>query len=467
MSVSLKESYDIAYDGSENAARMDLFIDTSDDLAGLTHFDSIKLLQGSTAEDISTGDKYMMQTGGTWVLQPSSNVFSNVYTKAEIDAIIANYYTSAQTDEYYQWVIVTIDTDVLPLAFLSDGTPLTAWSITGDMTQTGTPTPTVPITPEECGERTGNLFDNDTVYTDFKTSNGFSGTASQISPVVTTCFTSSDIGKTFTASCKISNVQTVTNVRIKANVNESNLSGTMINTSGTSVLTFTVETVNDSISLTYSTNGSGTYDFEGIMLVEGSEPANYEPYGKYKIPITNGNTTYNVYLSEPLRKIGDYGDTVASDGTVVRRIKKLVLTGQETGWEQITDYPNRYFRLNIGASGAALSDTGVSSHFERKSIISTNSDVGFNIRILGLVSYIYIRPVMADITYNTASFKQWLSDEYSADHPVEVWYVLANPVTEQITAPTITPQKGANTLTVGTTLPPSEVSITGGIREGV
>ena len=88
MSVSLKESYDIAYDGSENAARMDLFIDTSADLAGLTHFDSIKLLQGSTAEDISTGDKYMMQTGGTWVLQPIANAFQNVYTKAETDALI-------------------------------------------------------------------------------------------------------------------------------------------------------------------------------------------------------------------------------------------------------------------------------------------------------------------------------------------------------------------------------------------
>lgn len=90
MSVSLKESYDIAYDGSENAARMALFIDSAADLTGLTHFDSIKLLQGSTAEDISTGDKYMMQTGGTWVLQPSSNVFSNVYTKAESDSLLAN-----------------------------------------------------------------------------------------------------------------------------------------------------------------------------------------------------------------------------------------------------------------------------------------------------------------------------------------------------------------------------------------
>jgi hypothetical protein len=72
MSVSLKQSYDIEYDGTANVARMDLFVDTAADLEGLTTFDTITLLQGSTAADISTGDKYMMQTNGTWVKQPST-----------------------------------------------------------------------------------------------------------------------------------------------------------------------------------------------------------------------------------------------------------------------------------------------------------------------------------------------------------------------------------------------------------
>ena len=44
---------------------------------------------------------------------------------------------------------------------------------------------------------------------------------------------------------------------------------------------------------------------------------------------------------------------------------------------------------------------------------------------------------------------------------------LVTPTTETVTVPTLTPTKGSNTLTVNTTLPPSEVSITGGIREGV
>ena len=88
MSVGLKQSYDIEYDGTANVARMDLFVDTAADLAGLTTFDSITLLQGSTAEDISTGDVYMMQSNGTWIKQPSKSPWSDVYTKSEVDALL-------------------------------------------------------------------------------------------------------------------------------------------------------------------------------------------------------------------------------------------------------------------------------------------------------------------------------------------------------------------------------------------
>lgn len=87
MSVSLENSYDIWYDGTDNVSRFDLFIDSSADLSGLTHYDNVKLAQGSKATDISTGDIYRMTSAGSWILQPQS-IFQNVYTKAEIDSII-------------------------------------------------------------------------------------------------------------------------------------------------------------------------------------------------------------------------------------------------------------------------------------------------------------------------------------------------------------------------------------------
>jgi len=63
-----------------------------------------------------------------------------------------------------------------------------------------------------------------------------------------------------------------------------------------------------------------------------------------------------------------------------------------------------------------------------------------------------------------SAFRQLLTDSYAAGNPVTVWYVLATPTTEQVTAPTLTPAIGNNTLAIGTTLQPSSVSITGHIK---
>lgn len=88
--LTLKHSDEIAYNGSNNVARMDLYADTAADLTGVTTFDSIVLQSGSSAYDIATGDIYMLQSGGTWVKQPSNNAFDNVYTKTEIDDIVTD-----------------------------------------------------------------------------------------------------------------------------------------------------------------------------------------------------------------------------------------------------------------------------------------------------------------------------------------------------------------------------------------
>ena len=88
MSAYLKFSYDIEYDGTYNTCRMDLYVDTAADLAGLAFFDGIKLLPGSSAKDIATGDEYLLNGSGSWIKQPSSNQFANVYTKSEIDSMI-------------------------------------------------------------------------------------------------------------------------------------------------------------------------------------------------------------------------------------------------------------------------------------------------------------------------------------------------------------------------------------------
>ena len=86
--ITMKQSYEIEYDGTHNVCRMEIFVDTASDLSGLDNLDGVYFLAGSTAYDISTGDLYMMNSSGTWILQPSANQFENVYTKSETDAIV-------------------------------------------------------------------------------------------------------------------------------------------------------------------------------------------------------------------------------------------------------------------------------------------------------------------------------------------------------------------------------------------
>lgn len=49
-------------------------------------------------------------------------------------------------------------TGIPPLSFTADGTPLLDYLISGNMSQTGTPTPDSPVMPQGTGERTGNLL---------------------------------------------------------------------------------------------------------------------------------------------------------------------------------------------------------------------------------------------------------------------------------------------------------------------
>ena len=49
---------------------------------------------------------------------------------------------------------------VPPLNFRSNGQPLIEYAIYGNMQQSGTPTPTSPIYPSECGERTAQLYNS-------------------------------------------------------------------------------------------------------------------------------------------------------------------------------------------------------------------------------------------------------------------------------------------------------------------
>ena len=352
-------------------------------------------------------------------------------------------------------------TGVPPISFKSDGTPLTAWSIIGNMVQSSVPTPSAPITPEECGEKTGNIISIDMLSNDISLiSNtglpqlgyGRVGTENPIDvsayTYVTLSYNNDDVYFMYSLYSGSTYIGRYTNNRSGSTVDVSNADKMYI--------CFYKET---NILKSYLSN---------IMLNSGSTAMDYEPYG-YKIPITNGNTTYNIYLTESLRKIGDYGDSVSSDGTVTRRIKKIVLDGTETYTKNNTSATDYLYYAGRGSLlPSSISQTPIMcSHLQEVATAPTGENTGisttnnFNAVYLNFGADI----MNAQTSGNTANgLKEYLAAQYSAGTPVCVWYVLATPTTETVTAPTITPAKGANTLSIGTTLAPSEVSITGGIK---
>lgn len=62
--------------------------DTAADLPANTA--DLVYIVGSYATAIDTGGIYKINSAGTWILQPSGDVFQNVYTKSEIDSIVSD-----------------------------------------------------------------------------------------------------------------------------------------------------------------------------------------------------------------------------------------------------------------------------------------------------------------------------------------------------------------------------------------
>ena len=189
--------------------------------------------------------------------------------------------------------------------------------------------------------------------------------------------------------------------------------------------------------------------------------------GQYKIPISSANTTTPIYLGEV---------------QTTRKIKKFVLTGEEN-WSKDSnkDGIDDYFYTDI-ILGMLPSITPISSHFVsgKRDVVDSVWATGTtaNPRVVLEISKSYTGITSADDkNVRLAKFKSYLAAQYAAGTPVTVWYVLANEeigiVNEPlmkigdyadtvskaqagVEIPTI---NGSNTLTVDTTLQPSEVSI--------
>ena len=326
----------------------------------------------------------------------------------------------------------------LPQTIIGDGQNISAWSMKGNMSQSGTPTPSNPIYPTECGEKTANLspvntltgtsssvrtqfntafsglqFEADTQYT---ISLKFTGNYGYNYGIFKVCFTHTD--DTTTKSGWITTNPDITTI--------------LTSTAGKTVQSVTITDFNNPVDSTEMTN---------IMLNKGATALPYEPSGLYKIPILSNGVSYPIYLSEPIRKIGDSVDTAPSTGTANRAIKKLVLTGQES-WSEYGTGTGHFYYISLSPY-AMINIYPVCSHYNTVRVASE----GKQLRVYE--SY-----------ESTTDFTTYLQQQYANGTPVTVWYVLATATTESFTAPTLPTSGSQQTFDVDTTLKPSEVSLT-------
>lgn len=201
------------------------------------------------------------------------------------------------------------------------------------------------------------------------------------------------------------------------------------------------------------------------MLNTASTALPYEPYG-IKLPLTVNGTEYPIYLGQV---------------ETTRRVKKLVLTGEEEITSAHTD---------IGLYNIAITDylkrlavTSICSHY----LAGKNANGWTEVTDQTCCFYAY-KPVpsysfyIRDSSFTTINdFKSYLASQYAAGTPVTVWYVLAEPETAVVNEPlmkigdyagtisfaqagvAIPTVNGENVLDVPTEVPPSEITIKGGI----
>ena len=367
----------------------------------------------------------------------------------------ANNINAFLNKKYFRYETSTDTITTLPVDLYADGTNATV-GLVGNMAQTGTPSPTTPIQPSECGERTGNLFDKDntTIYNAYIGTDGtwrLSDDSRSIKIPV--------LGNTqYTLSINSDN-NAVFRIYESNNSSAVPVSGSSVVLSlivrDTTIKEYTFTTSADTQMIVFQGSSSVVTEwFSSLMLNTGTTALPYEPYG-YKIPILSANTTTPVYLGE-----------VQS----TRQIKKLVLTGEE----QFLPHQTIASWFQLFLSDIVIDNLELCTHYKPSPYNPADIQNG-EILVRKQTSADNGRIIIKDTAYTTtADFKTYLAQQYAAGTPVTVWYVLATPQTAIVNEPirkigeyadsvsgiSIPTAVGSNTIDVDTTLKPSEMTIT-------
>jgi len=210
---------------------------------------------------------------------------------------------------------------------------------------------------------------------------------------------------------------------------------------------------------------NGTPSSEGPVDVVGCGVWD-ETQQSYKLPLTVNGTEYPIYLGQV---------------ETTRRIKKLVLTGEED-WD--LESPNvgynQYFRIKYFTSGRP--SKVICTHYTspNDNISVTNEVEGVKVQTSAYYSVVLLVRPPEFAVWSLDDFKSYLAQQYAAGTPVTVWYVLAEPETAIVNEPIqkigdysdelsiagVPTINGINTISADTTVQvqPSEMYLKGKIK---
>ena len=168
---------------------------------------------------------------------------------------------------------------------------------------------------------------------------------------------------------------------------------------------------------------------------------------------------YNIYLNEPLRKIGDFADYLDyKNGKVVRNISRYYPTGNET----CSTYNSSLYGWSMSriSSPSGLNEVTKSltksNMFNGLSLnnIFTDRNNGTKIGVAsGNTQFTFINKQNFTSTTDLKTFLQNNAGVLYVDH------VLATPIEESVTLPNILLNKGSNIVDVNTTIKPSNMYV--------
>lgn len=172
--------------------------------------------------------------------------------------------------------------------------------------------------------------------------------------------------------------------------------------------------------------------------------------GQYKLPILSNSIKTDIYLGEV---------------ETTRKVKKLVLTGNESGAATVDNTNHIFaFRGIFNSEPELLQVGGICTHYKYNNAVSSlasnmqNGDFVLN-RIVNNYSF-----TIKDNSFNTVNdFKSYLATQYANGTPVTVWYVLAEPKTGIVNEPLMKIGDYADTVSMeqaGVSIPTSAGSTT-------